>query len=118
MESGDPRRYQILIRVNHWKRVLNVSPRIVRVQSMTKKWGSCSSSGVITLALELLECDPAFLDYVIAHELLHLRLPRHGRLFNAVMTAHCPGWRDLNLNKGRYGTPKVTMQKGRTPKAA
>jgi Protein of unknown function DUF45 len=34
-----------------------------------------------------------FQDFVVAHELLHLRIPNHGRLFKALMTAHIPGWR-------------------------
>jgi predicted metal-dependent hydrolase len=36
---------------------------------------------------------------VIAHELLHLRLPTHGRLFKALMTVHVPGWRSLDLQR-------------------
>ena len=35
----------------------------------------------------------AFQDFVIVHELLHFRVPNHGRLFKALMTAHVPGWR-------------------------
>jgi hypothetical protein len=38
---------------------------------------------------------PIFQDFVIAHELLHLRVQTHGRLFKALMSAHVPGWRAL-----------------------
>jgi predicted metal-dependent hydrolase len=34
---------------------------------------------------------------VIAHELLHLRVRTHGRLFKALMTAHVPTWREMDL---------------------
>ena len=36
-------------------------------------------------------------DFVVAHELLHLRVPNHGRLFKALMTAHVPYWRSFDV---------------------
>lgn len=78
-----------------WAVKLRVNPRIVRIQDMRWKWGSCSSGGTVTLASELLDRDPRFQDYVIVHELLHLRFANHGRMFKALMSAHVPGWRDI-----------------------
>jgi predicted metal-dependent hydrolase len=66
---------------------------------MTTKWGSCSTQGTITLAAELLQREEAFQDFVIAHELLHLRVPNHGRLFKVLMTTHVPQWRKLNIDR-------------------
>ena len=60
---------------------------------VTRKWGPCSTSGVLTLAADLIEQEPGFQDFVIAHELLHLRVPNHGRLFKALMTAYVPDWK-------------------------
>jgi predicted metal-dependent hydrolase len=62
---------------------------------MRRKWGSCSSAGSVTLAADLALQDECFQDYVIVHELLHLRYPGHGRLFKALMSAYVPGWREL-----------------------
>jgi predicted metal-dependent hydrolase len=76
-----------------WALTLRVNPKIVRVQSMTKKWGSCSSRGVVTLATDLADQEGAFQDFVIAHELLHLRVPNHGKLFKSLMGAYIPRWR-------------------------
>jgi predicted metal-dependent hydrolase len=78
-----------------WAVKLRVNPRVIRVQDMRRKWGSCSSAGTITLASDLVNQDPRFQDFVIAHELLHLRVPTHGRLFRALMSAYVPGWREL-----------------------
>lgn len=64
---------------------------------MTRKWGSCSSAGTITLAVDLMRRDAGFQDFVVAHELLHLRLPNHGKLFRALMTAHVPAWRSYDV---------------------
>jgi predicted metal-dependent hydrolase len=84
-------------RVDAWASKLKVTPRLVRVQRMTRKWGSCSARGTITLAADLIEQDGRFQDFVVAHELLHLRVPNHGRLFKALMTAHVPNWRSFDV---------------------
>lgn len=86
-----------------WAVKLRVNPRVIRVQDMRRKWGSCSSAGTVTLASDLVDQDQRFQDFVIAHELLHLRLPTHGRLFKALMSAHVPGWRELDSR--RQSTP-------------
>lgn len=78
-----------------WAVKLRVNPRVVRVQDMRTKWGSCSVRGTVTLASDLLQQDCAFQDFVIVHELLHFRVPTHGRLFKALMSAHVPRWRVL-----------------------
>ena len=75
-----------------WAKRLRVNPKVVRVQEMRNKWGSCSSAGTVTLASDLAEQDQRFQDYVIVHELLHLRLSTHGRVFKALMSAHVPGY--------------------------
>jgi predicted metal-dependent hydrolase len=63
------------------------------VQAMKRKWGSCSTAGTITLALDLADQEPGFQDFIIVHELLHLKMPSHGRHFNALMSVHVPDWR-------------------------
>ena len=84
-----------------WALKLKVNPRLVRVQAMRHKWGSCSSAGTVTLASDLLDQDTRFQDYVIVHELLHLRYTTHGRVFKALMSAHVPGWQ--SMEKRRLG---------------
>lgn len=91
-------------RTLRWALKLKVNPRVVRVQAMRRKWGSCSSAGTVTLASELLDQELRFQDYVIVHELLHMRYSSHGRVFKALMSAHVPGWRSIqrgHLMRGR-----------------
>lgn len=78
-----------------WAVKLRVNPRVVRVQEMRRKWGSCSATGTVTLAADLVSQGERFQDFVIVHELLHLRFSRHGRVFKALMSAHVPGWREF-----------------------
>lgn len=78
-----------------WARKLRVNPKHVELAELPAKWGSCSPDGVITLAHDLVEMSEEFQDYVIVHELLHLRYRTHGRAFTAMMTAMVPRWREL-----------------------
>src|SRR5206468_2925718 len=74
--------------VRHWARQIGVEPREVHVRPMTRKWASCSSAGRLTFSAELLREPTAFRAEVIAHELLHLRIPNHGRVFRALLRAY------------------------------
>lgn len=91
-----------------WAVKLKVNPRVVRVQEMRRKWGSCSSAGTVTLAADLVRQDERFQDYVIVHELLHLRFSTHGRMFKALMSVHVPGWQKIEATQSTRG-----MQNGK-----
>lgn len=78
--------------VENWASRIGVQPRRVQVQRMATKWASCSPAGRICLNRDLLKEEAAFQEVVIVHELLHLRVPNHGKLFKSLMTAHLPGW--------------------------
>lgn len=93
MARRDERRASLRARVALWSARLKVKARVVRVQRMTRKWGSCSTTGIVTLADDLAARPASFQDYVVVHELLHLRVPNHGRVFKALLSAHVPGWR-------------------------
>lgn len=108
MRTLENDRAQLRQRVDYWSRRLKAEPRIVRIQRMTRKWGSCSTKGIITLAHDLADQESGFRDFVIAHELLHLRVPNHGRLFKALMSAHIPDWRlhdVVRLNRASLRIP-------------
>jgi len=62
------------------------------VRPMRHKWASCSTGGQLHFSTDLLPLDPQLWDYVIVHELLHLSVPNHGRLWKALMRAHLGDW--------------------------
>lgn len=79
--------------VNRWADRIGVQPKGVFLQRMSTKWASCSATGRVSFSLALLRQPAAFQEVVIVHELLHLRVPNHGRLFQALLSAHLPNWR-------------------------
>jgi len=79
-----------------WQRLLNVKAERVYLQRMKTKWGSCNPHlGNIRLNTELARKPLECLEYIVVHELVHLREPDHGPRFVALMDSALPGWRDL-----------------------
>lgn len=61
----------------------------VAIKHNSTNWGSCSSKGNINLNLNLVRLPEPLCDYVILHELCHLRYPDHGRMFHALLEQLC-----------------------------
>jgi hypothetical protein len=73
----------------------------VRSRRMRRRWGSCLPSGIIILNSELLGAPRECVEYVVAHELCHLKEPNHSRRFYALMTELVPDWRELRRRLNR-----------------
>ena len=74
--------------VRAWAARLDVEPHEIHVTAMTRKWASCSTRGRVTFADDLLAQPENVRREVIVHELLHLKIPNHGPLFRALLSAH------------------------------
>ena len=65
----------------------------VRIKHNVSNWGSCSRKGNINLNINLMRVPEDLRDYVILHELCHLRHPNHGPEFHALLESLCPDHR-------------------------
>ena len=74
--------------VRAWAKRIGVEPREIHIRPMTRKWASCSSRGRLTFDTGLLRQPAGVRAEVIVHELLHLKIPHHGRLFSALLRAY------------------------------
>ncbi|MFO7618207.1 MAG: SprT family zinc-dependent metalloprotease [Thermoplasmata archaeon] len=74
-------RAAFLERVSFYSAVLGVAPASISVRSQKSRWGSCSSGGNISLNWKLVTAPPEILDYVVAHELCHLKHRNHKPAF-------------------------------------
>lgn len=84
-------RHAFRAEVQEWSEKLGVVPRRVQVQRLTRKWASCSPEGRLTFSSDLLIEPKRFRSEVVVHELLHLIVPNHGRLFRSLLRAHLGG---------------------------
>jgi predicted metal-dependent hydrolase len=74
--------------VREWADKIGVKLKEIHVRPMKRKWASCYTSGRVSFAEDLLAKPARFRSEVIVHELLHLKVPNHGRLFKALLRAH------------------------------
>jgi predicted metal-dependent hydrolase len=85
-----------------WSEALGVTVGTWTVRRMSSRWGSCNpETGRITLNLELAAEPPELLEYIVVHEMAHLREPGHGRRFQRLMDRHLPDWRHLRRRLNR-----------------
>jgi len=68
-----------------WARRIGVEPKEIRLRQLKNKWASCSSNGRLTFNSEILRQPARFRAEAIVHELLHLKVPNHGKLFKELV---------------------------------
>jgi predicted metal-dependent hydrolase len=85
-------RAQLSEEVRLWAQRLGVQPRRVQVRQMRNRWGSCSSLGNVTFSDRLLEMPQVLREYIICHELAHLRYLNHGAEFRRLVSSFIPDW--------------------------
>ena len=66
----------------------------VTIRNQRSRWGSCSRRGVIALNFRLVQMPPAVCDYVLLHELMHLRQQNHSRRYWRLVEAVYPDYRE------------------------
>ncbi len=74
--------------VEAWAKRIAVHPKEIRLRPMMRKWASCSTKGRVTFNTDLLRQPARFRAEAIVHELLHLKVPNHGRLFRALLRSY------------------------------
>lgn len=96
LEAHFARRARIELPARTWElsAVAGVEVRHVAVRNQRSRWGSCSATGTISLNWRLVQTPDFVRDYIIHHELMHLREMNHSERFWARVEEVCPGWRD------------------------
>lgn len=67
----------------------------VRFRAMKLQWGSCSPAGRLTLNPHLVKASRQCIDYVLLHELCHLKIHNHSHGFYKLLDRHLPDWRPI-----------------------
>ena len=72
------------------------------VRTMKKRWGSCSSKGKIAISYDLIRLDEVYTEYVIIHELCHLKHHDHSANFYRLLSEIYPDWKKVRAELKRY----------------
>lgn len=81
-----------------------VEVKQVTVRDQRSRWGSCSAQGTISLNWRLVQTPDFVRDYIIYHELMHLREMNHSTNFWRRVEEVCPGWREAERWLKRNGS--------------
>jgi len=80
-------------RAAFWSARMGLAYRGLRVKDQRTLWGSCSREGNLNFNWRVVLAPPEVLDYLVIHELAHLREMNHSRAFWALVAAQCPEWK-------------------------
>ena len=106
LEAHFARRAKIELPGRAWElaAVTGMEVKHVTVRNQRSRWGSCSANGTISLNWRLVQTPDFVRDYIIYHELMHLREMNHSDRFWARVAEVCPGWQDAERWIKRNGS--------------
>ena len=89
-------------RVRYYSALMELTPSAVKITSARTRFGSCSGKNSLCFSCRLLLYPEAAVDYVVVHELAHIRHKNHGREFYALIARYLPDYKErIALLKGR-----------------
>ena len=78
------------------------TPSGFAVKKMKKRWGSCSAKGKIAISYDLIRLDDKYSEYVMIHELCHLKQHNHGNGFYSLLNEVYPDWKSQRTELKKY----------------
>lgn len=106
LEAQFARRARIELPARAWELAAEKGANVkqVTVRNQRSRWGSCSAGGTISLNWRLIQTPESVRDYIILHELAHLREMNHSDRYWAHVAELCPWWRDAERWLKRNGS--------------
>lgn len=87
-------------KVEYYSEIMGVKPTAVKINSAKKRYGSCSGKNSINFSLYLMDKDECFIDYVVVHELAHIKYHNHSKEFYVFIEKYLPDYKErIKLEK-------------------
>lgn len=80
-------------RISYFSKQMNVKPTAVRITSAKTRWGSCSGKNSVNFSWKLIMADDETIDYVIVHELAHIKQHNHSKKFWSIVESIIPDYK-------------------------
>ena len=77
--------------------VMGLSFETIKYRKMKSRWGSCSNTRTITFNTELMKVDKEMIDYVVVHELAHLKYMNHSKAFHTLVESYLPNSKQIRI---------------------
>lgn len=102
-EQAEELRTYLTEAVERWRIKMGEEPVTWRLRNMKTQWGNCRAiKRVVTFNLQLARVPNDLRDYIIVHELSHLKIQNHGPLFKARETLFMPDWQERRKRLQMY----------------
>lgn len=82
-------------KVKRYSEIMGVTPTAVRINSAKTRYGSCSGKNSINFSLYLMDKDERFIDYVVVHELAHIKHHNHSKDFYSFIERFMPDYKQI-----------------------
>ncbi|WP_372434134.1 M48 family metallopeptidase [Micromonospora luteifusca] len=102
----------LLRRVQPWASRMGADMTGLRVRPLGYRWGSCSHDRTVNIHWATMQLPPTLIDYVLVHELAHLRRPNHGSEFWRLVNRLLPGYEEYRERLRRAGNDLWLPERG------
>lgn len=83
------------LKVAHWAKILGCEYGEIRIKQLKSRWGSCSSKGDLTFNYRVIFLSNHLQDYIVVHELCHIKQPNHSKKFWSLVQQTLPNYQQL-----------------------
>jgi len=101
VEERERAREYVVSRIEYWNSFYHVSYKRVFIRNQRTRWGSCSSLGNLNFNSRIMRLPPELRDYIIVHELCHLKEFNHSALFWNLVSKTIPDFK-IRKNSLQY----------------
>jgi predicted metal-dependent hydrolase len=98
---------RLTARARVWSEKLRMAPTRVLTRDQRQRWGSCAPDGTIRFNWRVVMAEPSLIDYVVLHELLHLKVRNHGHEFWEKVAAFMPDYKVRRARLREFGPTLV-----------
>ena len=81
-------------KVGYYSEIMGVKPTSIKINSAKKRYGSCSGKNCLNFSLYLMDKDERFIDYVVVHELAHIKHHNHSKDFYNFIAEFMPDYKE------------------------
>ena len=87
-------------RVKKWSEITGLYPSAVKFRRLAKRWGSCTKDNEIILNYDAVKLPFTLIDYIVVHELCHIKYKDHSKEFYREVAKFVPDWKSLDEKLG------------------
>lgn len=94
--SREKAKLKITPRINKWSQTTGLTPAGFMFRKLAKRWGSCTNANEIIINYDAIKLPFSVIDYIIVHELAHIKFKTHSKDFNREVAIFIPDWKELD----------------------